>query len=130
MTIGEAIRRVDEQKPNNISRSAKVAWLNEVDWAIYRELVRTHEGGEGKDFNGYGDGVQDSELLLATCPYDRMYVEYLAANIDLQNNEYDFYQNDMAAYNNTYTEYAKYYNRMVRPLPGPALRAASWEGMR
>lgn len=131
MTIGEAIRQLDAIKPNAVDRAAKVRWLAEVDWAVYRELVRTHEGGEDLVFEGYdpdGDSGADDKLLLAVPPYDRMYVQYLACQIDLQNQEYDLYQNDAALYNQSYDDYAKYYNRQIMPVQGRGLHARTWEG--
>ena len=97
MTIGEAIRQLDVIKPNAVDRAAKVRWLEEVDFAVYRELVMTHEHGRSLIFNGYNpedESGADDKLLLAVKPYDRMYVQYLACQIDLQNQEYDLYQND------------------------------------
>lgn len=52
MTIGEAIRQLDAIKPNAVDRTTKVRWLEEVDFAVYRELVMTHEHGQSLIFNG------------------------------------------------------------------------------
>ena len=92
MTIGEAIRQLDAIKPNAVDRTTKVRWLEEVDFAVYRELVMTHEHGQSLIFNGYNPADEsgaDDKLLLAVKPYDRMYEQYLACQIDLQNQEYD-----------------------------------------
>ena len=131
MTIGEAIRQLDVIKPNAVDRAAKVRWLEEVDFAVYRELVMTHEHGRSLIFNGYNpedESGADDKLLLAVKPYDRMYVQYLACQIDLQNQEYDLYQNDAALYNQSYNDYAKYYNRQVMPLQSGGLHARTWNG--
>lgn len=121
MTIGEAIRRADAAKPNAIQRGEKVRWLSDVDMAVFRQLVQTHERGEELAFIGYDDDTPAEQLLLAVAPYDRMYVYYLLAQIDLWNNEIDRYQNSAALYNQTFADYANYYNRRMRPLPGPPL---------
>lgn len=122
MTIGEVISRVKVMKPNAVPRATVVGWLDEMDAQIYRELVLTHAMGEEVYFTGYdpdGGSGEDDVVLMAKHPYDRLYLWYVMAQIDLMNQEYDLYQNDAALYNNAYSEYAKYYNRCVLPLPGP-----------
>lgn len=129
MTIGEAIEQLDILKPNAIPRKVKVRWLNEVDWAVYRELVMSHEHGDGLLFAGYKDGDAsgaDDKLLLAVQPYDKMYVQYMMCQVDLQNQEYDLYDNDFALYNQTFSDYSRYYNRHVMPLQRATLHAKSW----
>lgn len=131
MTIGEAISQLDALKPNAVERSVKVRWLEEVDWAVFRELVQTHEGGEALVFEGYDPEAEsgaDTKTLLAVKPYDRMYVQYMASQIDLQNQEYDLYANDAALYNQTYSDYSKYYNRQIMPVQRRGLHAATWDG--
>ena len=51
MTIGEAIRQLDAIKPNAVDRTTKVRWLEEVDFAVYSEVVGTSEDGGGLRFN-------------------------------------------------------------------------------
>ena len=131
MTIGEAIRQLDALKPNAVDRACKVQWLEEVDFAVYRELVMTHEHGRSLIFNGYDPeeaSGADDKLLLAVKPYDKMYVQYMSCQIDLQNQEYDLYANDVALYNQTFSEYSRYYNRQVMPVEHARLRATSWDG--
>lgn len=121
MTIGEAIRRADEAKPNAIEKRDKVRWLSDVDETVYRKLIRTHRGGGALEFDGYTDQTPDDTLLFAVQPYDEMYVYYLMAQIDLWNNELDRYQNSQALYNQAYAEYANHYNRSILPHAGPRL---------
>lgn len=131
MKIGKAIRQLDAIKPNAVERSVKVRWLEEVDWAIYRELVLTHEHGKGLVFAGYdpeGESGTDDKTLLAVKPWDKMYVQYMACQIDLQNQEYDLYANDVALYNQTYSEYSRYYNRQIMPVEHARLHSAAWDG--
>ena len=127
MTIGEAIQAVRELKPDPISRAQLVRWLEEVDLTIFREIVKTHWFGEDLVFDPYdpeGESGADSVELLAPAPYSRMYVYYLAAAIDRQNQEYDLYQNNAALFNEAYLDYANYYNRQIPPRPGP--RFGAW----
>ena len=128
MTIDEAIRRADEAKPNAVPRTNKVRWLNNVDETITRKLIRTHAFGKDLQFDGYDDETEGTTLLLAPAPWDEMYVYYLMAQIDLWNNELDRYQNSALLYNQTYAEYANYYNRTIPPRRGPHLHFGGGKG--
>lgn len=126
MTIGEAIKAVQAIKQSPMPREQLVRWLEEVDLTIMRELVRTHGFGPTKIFDGYDPDDEtgaDEALLLAPKPYDRMYVYFLCAQIDLHNQEFDLYQNNAALYNAAYNDYAAYYNRMIHPTRKHRMRA-------
>lgn len=128
MTIGEAIAAVQTIKPTQIPRAQLVRWLDEVDRTIYRELIRTHEYGQCIMFDGHdpeGETGADTELLLAPAPYDRMYIYFLCAQIDMQNQEFDLYQNNAALYNLAYSDYAAYYARQMRQQKAPRVNAWS-----
>ena len=126
MTIGEALKAVQSIKQTQIPRAQLVRWLDEVDQTVMRELVSTHEFGRCLVFDGYDPEDEtgaDSTVLLAPKPYDRMYVYFLCAQIDMQNQEFDLYQNNAALYNTAFNDYAAYYNRLIRPAPKPRFNA-------
>ena len=52
-----------------------------------------------------------STKLLVESPYDELYPFYLAAKIDLVNQEFDLYANNQQLYNNAYQTYADYVHR-------------------
>lgn len=126
MTIGEALAAVQSIKQTQIPRAQLVRWLDEVDQTVMRELVWTHAHGRCLQFDGYdpdGETGADTVLLLAPKPYDRMYVYFLCAQIDMQNQEFDLYQNNAALYNVAFNDYAAYYNRLIRPQEPPRFNA-------
>lgn len=49
--------------------------------------------------------------------------DYLCAQIDMQNQEFDLYQNNAALYNKAYSDYASYYNRKIMPVSGARFNA-------
>ena len=117
MTIQEAIDRVDTLKPNKYADDKKVAWLNEVDGLIWREIFLTHDGLEPEsEFNGYTADSDMSTELLVPSPYTDIYVFYLACQIDLWNGEMTKYANDKTLYNNVYLTFSDYYNKQHMPL--------------
>ena len=59
----------------------------------------------------YGNETDTGTELLVESPYDDMYPLYLAARIDLVNQEFDLYGNNQALYNNAYQTYVDYVHR-------------------
>ena len=80
--------------------------------------MKTHEYGTELVFGGYDrtdESGADSVVLLAPEPYSQLYVYYLCAQIDMQNQEFDLYRNNAALYNKAYSDYASYCNRKIMP---------------
>lgn len=116
MTIIGAITRVDTVKPNMYSQTEKIKWLSELDGIIKKEIIDTHEGGEGITFSGYTEETDLTTELLVPAPYDEVYIRYLEMQIDYANNEYGKYNNSMVMYNSVYTAFEKHYNRDHIPI--------------
>lgn len=115
MTLLEAINRIDVLKPNGYSQAEKIQWLSTLDGIIKREIIDTHEGGEGVTFNGYTEETSLTTELLVPAPYDDVYLRYLEMQIDYANGEYGKYNNSMAMYDTAYSTFQRYYNRTHMP---------------
>lgn len=115
MTIIEAINKIDVLKPNNYTQSEKIKWLSNLDGIIKTEIIDSHEGSEGIVFNGYDDDTPLWTELLASAPYDDLYIKWLEAQIDYTNAEYGKYNNSVTAYNTAYSAFERYYNRQHMP---------------
>lgn len=116
MTLLEAINRIDVLKPNGYTQAEKIQWLSNLEGIIKREIIDTHEGGEGIAFNGYTEETSLTTELLAPAPYDDVYLRYLETQIDYANGEYGKYNNSMEAYNTAYSNFQRYYNRTHMPI--------------
>lgn len=117
MTIKECIDIVDNIKPNQYTIYDKVQWLSFIDSIIINDVLKTHEGYDGKYdlFEGYS--VESLSVpLIVPSPYDRLYTAYLQMKIDNANGETARYNNSAALYNAYMTEYRKYYNKTHMPL--------------
>ena len=115
MTLLEAINRIDVLKPNGYSQAEKIQWLSTLDGIVKREIIDTHEGGEGIVFNGYTEDTSLTTELLVPAPYDDIYLRYLEMQIDYANGEYGKYNNSMAMYDTAYSTFQRYYNRTHMP---------------
>ena len=115
MTLLEAINRIDVLKPNGYSQAEKIQWLSTLDGIIKREIIDTHEGGEGVTFNGYTEETSLTTELLVPAPYDDVYLRYLEMQIDYANGEYGKHNNSMSMYDTAYSNFQRYYNRTHMP---------------
>lgn len=119
MTIKECIDIVDSNKPNTYSIEDKVRWLSFIDEIIINDVLKTHEGYDGRYdlFEGYSaDSVTIG--LIVPSPYDRLYPAYLKMKIDGENGETARYNNSASLFNSYMMEYRKYYNKTHMPLSG------------
>lgn len=117
MTIKDCIDIVDNIKPNQYTIKDKVMWLSFIDEIIINEVLKTHEGYDGRydDFEGYSEDKLSVPLVVSS-PYDRLYTEYLKMKIDSENGETARYNNSAALYNKYMLEYRKHYNKTHLPL--------------
>lgn len=116
MTIMEAIEAIDSlRKGNTYSDKEKILWLSALDGMIKREIIDTHEGGDGVTFDGYAETTPTDTVLLVPEPYAALYIRWLESKIDYANAEYDLYNNTITAFYDAYKQYSNYYNRTHRP---------------
>ena len=99
LTLAEHIR------PNDLDASLKERWLREAEGLVQSELA----GRAPSEL--FVDGVL---VLSAPVPYDRLYLWYLCAMIDLAQGDAALYQNDMAVYNAAFHDYAKWLLRQTK----------------
>ena len=117
MTIKECIDIVDNIKPNQYTIKEKVMWLSFIEAIIINEVLKTHEGYDGRYdmFEGYSED-KISQTLIVSAPYDRLYTAYLKMKIDEENGETTRYNNSAALYNTYMAEYKKHYNKTHMPI--------------
>ena len=117
MNIKECIDIVDNIKPNQYTIKDKVSWLSFIDGIIINEVLKTHEGYDGRydDFEGYSEDKLSVPLIVPS-PYDRLYTAYLKMKIDSENGETARYNKSAALYNTYMMEYKKHYNKTHMPL--------------
>ena len=95
MTVNDAIKTADQQKPNSIDEEIKKRWLCTLEGMIRREL----------SIGGTISPETISDLCVAY-PYDNLYPAYLVMRIDLENDELDNYNRDAGTFNRLWSSYA------------------------
>lgn len=108
-TINKTIEMVDSVVPNTYDDESKFQWMMELDGLVAREVMQMEEPP------GYSyPEDMDTELLIPR-PYDRVYALYMEAMIDLQNRDYDGYNNTIQVFDALFSKYKKAHIRENRP---------------
>lgn len=108
MIVSEAIEKVKERKPNAYEDHMLLDWLNEIEARVQRELFCTTPEGV---FTYSIEEDMEKELLLPK-PYDVLYLHYIIAMIEFNQQEYEAYNNTVELVNSTFLDAQKYYNQI------------------
>ena len=119
MTIDKLIKLAKKLKPTPFDDEILLMWVNEIEGMVLSEIhlvtvtdIAPYELGE--------DESLPTAELTAPYPYDKLYTQYLMAQIDYANGEYSKYQNTMQMFNAYYTEYVHYVAEVLAPADGRA----------
>lgn len=119
MKIDKLIKLAQKLKPTPFDDEIMLMWVNEIEGMVLSEIhlvtvtdITPYELGE--------DGSLPTAELTAPYPYDKLYTQYLLAQIDYANGEYSKYTNTMQMFNACYTEYVHYVAEVLAPVDGRA----------
>lgn len=139
MTIGECIAQVDLLRPNAATEREKIAWCWELEAQLRHEFyprylpeepnipeepefpVDPEEGDAPAETEPEPEKPQEDHgpsratMLTGSGPYEGMYLFYLAAKIDLANQELEAYSLDITVGRQYLDEYRKDYHRTHTP---------------
>lgn len=99
MTREDVLARVREIRPNEYQDEWALRLIDELEQRILRELMEGYQIPEA------------GEELMAVPPYDGIYTDWIIAQIDLANSEYDRYNNDLQLFNTRWDEFARHVSR-------------------
>lgn len=116
MKISEVIAKLDSLKPNAFAMEDKIGWINELEGRIKKEIVDTHEAAEPVEFDGYAGEESLEQVLIAPAPWDNVYLRWLECMVDYYNGESARFANSRILFNDSYADFAAWYNRTHRPL--------------
>lgn len=126
MTAGEAIGLARAMRPGCPTEEEKLkGWLRREDGEIRARIVLPGGAGQAAGLDEVGadllwdEGLADSAVLLAPCPFDGLYPHYLAAMMDADLGENERYAGEMTRCNALLGEFAAW---LRRGWPPPARR--------
>lgn len=122
MIYGTAINKAQELRPSDFSVFQLAKWLCDLDGQLMMDYVAQYASKEQMDDSYGGMGVDDGiawingtindedttsadwvtllamNLQAVPAPYDSLYIDYLVMEIDLNNGDYERYNNDALLY--------------------------------
>lgn len=102
MKIQELFNYVASVKPHAFPDTALLMWLNELEGRVQLDIFLLAL----KEIISYAwPDDADTELLVSN-PHTAMYRYWMQAMIDLENGEYNKYQNTLELFNNAWNEFA------------------------
>ncbi|HNW87266.1 MAG TPA: hypothetical protein PLP25_02960 [Candidatus Limiplasma sp.] len=105
MIIRELLTRFQAAKPNAYSQETLVSWISDLDGQISQSV---HQGRAGMPTlsKAYSVDTDLNTVLLVPFPFEQIYLFWLSAMVDNQNEEYDRYANEMQLFNSYKNSYA------------------------
>ena len=119
MKVDKLIKLVQTLKPPAFDKEILLMWVSECEGMVLSE-VHLVSVADIEPFALGADGSLPTAELTAPFPYDKLYTQYVLAQIDYANGEYTKYQNSMQMFNATYTEYVHYVAEILAPADGRA----------
>ena len=119
MKVDKLIKLVQTLKPPAFDKEILLMWVSECEGMVLSE-VHLVSVADIEPFALGADGSLPTAELTAPFPYDKLYTQYVLAQIDYANGEYTKYQNSMQMFNATYTEYVHYVAEVLAPADGRA----------
>ncbi len=114
MKLGELIEIIIDTRGQQYDEEFLTGWVNEIEGQVVEEVINQAEG-YNIAFVPY-DYTQDAERTLQIPDrFQDVYINYLYAKIDFNNQETERYNNDVAMYNASYEAYAAWFRREHRP---------------
>lgn len=121
MRIDKLLKIVQTLKPTPFGNDILLMWVNEVEGMVQTEvLLRSTADLTPYELDGQGEPT--AAELVVPYPFDRLYLQYLLAQIDYANGEYAKYKNSMQMFNACYTDYVHHVAETIAPADGRAER--------
>ena len=106
MTLGECIQRADALRPNACTEQEKARWVLELEGELERDFFPRYEGWQAPE------KAPDRALrLLASGPFEELYVFRLLARLELADQEWDSYNAYNALADQLLSEFKKAWHR-------------------
>lgn len=114
MTSKQVLARVKALKPTPFDDETLLYWLREVEGLILVQVLLLQPTSVQPL-----EAATDDQLTVPY-PFDKLYLQYLMAQIDYANGEYRKYDNSMALFNAYLGEYQRWVGDNLHPADGRA----------
>lgn len=104
MKVNQIISQTDKMRPNGIDDKQKITWLDNLEKELYERIIKKFETEiEYKKLESSNDEVMLEDNFI------ELYVNYLVGKVDYMLCEYDRYNNDVAIYRQSYSDFCAWF---------------------
>ena len=116
MKLNDAINEAMSLRPSEVTRSTMIRWLSALDGQMWQEIVSKYipdddTPAEMPVYDPSSAHTNPDTVLMIPAPYDLLYIDYLVMRIDLQNADYERYNNGALRYREEWQAWADWFNR-------------------
>ncbi len=112
MTLGECLRRADQWRPNTLPEEEKAKVVLDLERALEAEFFPRYEGAPGPGPRRWPE--DRAARLLASGPYEELYLHRVVARCELADQEWDAYNAHAALADRLESEFRKAWEREHR----------------
>lgn len=118
MTLGKLMELILSIRGQEYGEDIMTAWVNEIEAQALEEVINRAEGVDLEHVPYCYETDADRELLIPDRFLD-VYMNYLYAKIDFNNQETERYNNDVVMWEAAWNKYQEWYKRShkAKPLP-------------
>lgn len=139
MTVAGLIEQFNAERPNQVDDDVKVYWLRKCEQMLINEVLKSHEHdlededrielsvagstlkiGTMGSFEEHIDKFDMDSNLIASEPYDDLYIHYLDQRLALNNNDTKRFNVAATMYNNALLTFQQYFNRTYKTKKTPS----------
>ncbi len=117
MRFLDVLSACDSLKPNEYSHAQKRRWINKIESDI-REYAALYSNQKADMSFKY----EDNPVLYLNDNFSDVYVYYLISMIDLNNQEYQLYNNSALYFNSAFNNWKKHHRRKNTPVCNVSLK--------
>ena len=117
MTVEKVIERIQSQKGGvDVTREQLIEYIRTCEYILLQDVICGREGdGEITEAVNSTDFFNTRDIeLTAQAPFDIIYEQYAAAQLDMLTEDGDRYINDLAVFRDTYLDFKRYWWRTHR----------------
>lgn len=117
MKLSEALEKIKSEKPSALTDDQLLAEINQLEATVQQEVFDFMFD----DIVQYTQDDMETELLIYK-PFEEAYFYYVAAKIDMRNEEWASYNANMSFFNNRYKDFRAHHRRNNRDVKSVSLK--------
>lgn len=121
VTLNKLIENIIHLRGLEFGTDIMVGWVNEIEAQAVEQVIN-HAEGYDLEFAPYEYERDGERMLLIPDQFQDVYINYLFAKIDFNNQETERYNNDVAMLESAWSGYESWHIRTYKQKPLPQFK--------